>query len=114
MLFITSQSYITSKDKERISFAPKEIYLEADGKFLEKRVKIINRADTAIRIKKFIPSCYCTNVKLLSNPVYTSSYAEVFIQINTEGIEGDSSTIVVKAVSLEEDTTELKIHVKKK
>ncbi len=80
--------------RAQIAFVPPVLELTIDStKWLQTKIKLLNRGNAPLRLSAIKPSCGCASATVMSNPVKPMELADVLVRINTSALKDSLSMI---------------------
>lgn len=70
-----------------------------DSKFIEKRIKVLNRGGKPLELYNITSPCNCGNGRILKSPVHTYEVGELYFTVNTDGMYDNNNVVSFKIYS---------------
>ncbi|MFP4527006.1 MAG: DUF1573 domain-containing protein [Candidatus Kapaibacterium sp.] len=89
----------------KMELQPDEIVIDdPPGRFIEYKVKVLNRGDGPLMIERIKGSCSCSSGKAAQSTIYPMEVGELILWINLDGIDGDNNIIEFKIYTNEKNS----------
>lgn len=104
---------VDTTKKAKLKIKPAEFYVDAaEGRFIEREIKLLNTGADNLIIEKVVPSCSCSKGTVLENNIPPMGIGKIRLSINLDGLYDDNNVVEFEIyTNAKEPLHVFKIHI---